>query len=541
MLQKMINSRMLSISHTASFCVSLVVYLFLTASSAQSEQPSQNRANEIPAAAIAIEQAFIQTIEGAESSVVSIARYKEQRFQPQRDPFRKFGGGIRRNQFQPRDTNNPANPDFVPNEFGTGIIIAPRGMGGKQFILTNYHVVRGGPPAGERSSKSEFKLYVRLSNRLGFYPSIIAADPRSDLALLNIDYKALRLKPSDLKPIPLGDATGIRKGKLVLALGNPYAIGRDGSASASWGIISNIARRPAPIGPLRDTGSLKKETLHHYGTLLQVDTRLNLGTSGGALLNLKGELIGITTSLAALEGYEKSVGYAVPIDVAARRIIETLAKGQEVEYGFLGVGLSRDTFPANYSRATARNQQRQGARITDVIADSPASLGGLVPGDIVLKINGTETRDRYDLMLKIGNLAPETTASLTIWRPGSLFQSTSTLSVTLAKWPVQDDQGIIASSPRYQEWRGLTIDYPTGRSKYLPNSFQRFHRAVLITKVQPQSGSELAKLQPGEYISHVNQTPVKTPAEFHAAVEKQGSGTVTLQVIGRDEPVQIPN
>ena len=179
---------------------------------------------------------------------------------------------------------------------------------------------------------------------------------------------------------------------------------------------------------------MKKETLHHYGTLLQVDTRLNLGTSGGALLNLKGELIGITTSLAALEGYEKSVGYAVPINAAAHRIIETLAKGREVEYGFLGVRL-RDSTPADYPEGAQRNQQRRGAQLTDVIADSPAFLGGLAPGDIVMKVNGKETRDRYDLMLEIGNLAPETTASLSIWRPGSRFQSILTISVTLAKWP----------------------------------------------------------------------------------------------------------
>ena len=536
----MIDSRTLPITHVACFGVCFVAWLFLTAPSAIPQQPPRTREHEIPAEAIAIERAFVQTIERAESSVVSIARYKEQRLQPQRDPFNGFGRRFRRNGFQQRDRNDPVHPDFVPNEFGTGIIIAPRGMGGKQFILTNYHVVKGGPPAGERPRKSEFKLYVRLSNRLGFYPSIIAADPRSDLAVLNIDYNALGLKPSDLKPIPLGDATGIRKGKLVLALGNPYAIGRDGSASASWGIISNIARRPAPIGPLRDSESLKKETLHHYGTLLHVDTRLNLGTSGGALLNLKGELIGITTSLAALEGYEKSVGYAVPIDAATRRIIETLAKGHEVGYGFLGVSLE-DALPTNFPNTRQGYQQRSGARIRNVFGDSPASLGGLAPGDIVLKVNGKETRDQYDLMLEIGNLAPESTASLTIWRPGSQFQATSTLSVTLAKWPVRDDQGIIASSPRYPAWRGLSVDYPTGRSKYFPTSPQRFHRAVLITKVQPQSGSELAKLQPGEYISHVNQTPVKTPAEFHAAVEKPGSGTVTLQVIGRDEPVQIPN
>ena len=160
--------------------LTLFVWLVMAPLSTHAQQPQQKRENQLPAAAIAIERAFIQTIEGAESSIVSIARYKEQKLQPQRDPFGRLGRGFRKNRFPQRDFNDPAGPDFVPNEFGTGIIIAPRGMGGKQYILTNYHVVKGGPTAGGGHPKSEFKLYVRWSNRLGFYPAIIAADPRSD-------------------------------------------------------------------------------------------------------------------------------------------------------------------------------------------------------------------------------------------------------------------------------------------------------------------------------------------------------------------------
>lgn len=501
-------------------------------------QPAEEAANaDGLGAALAIEQAFVSIIEKAEASVVSIARFQEPKIQPIRDPFNRRGF---QNQAPQRPINDPTSPEFVPSEFGSGIIVTPDAKNGRSFILTNYHVVRGGPLAGANPIKSEYKLYVRLSNRLGYFASIIAADPRSDLALLDINYKAMQLKPTDLKPIPFGDAANIRKGKLVLALGNPYAIGRDGSASVSWGMVSNISRRPAPIGQEGDAESKKKETLHHYGTLLHVDTRLNLGTSGGALLNLQGKLIGITTALAALDGYEKSVGYAIPIDASTRRIIETLAKGREVEYGFLGVQLG-DSRADEFRNFPPQIQQRSGARINDVTAESPAHLGGLRASDIVLKVNNEPVLDRYDLMLKVGSLPPESKVDLTVWQPGTRFDKSSILTITLGKWPVRDVEGIVATNPRYQPWRGMQVDYSTGRSKYLQYFYRRFPQGVLITRVESQSQADSAKLQAGEYISHVNQTPVKTPAEFYDAVRTTGAKTVSLRIIGRDTAVDLPN
>src|SRR5262249_52780164 len=153
------------------------------------------------------------------------------------------------------------------------------------------------------------KVYVRVpvkGGSAGSYADIHAADPRSDLAVLR-----LIQPPERLTAVTFGDGGKVRKGDWVIALANPYAAGfRDGSPSAPWGIVSNLRRR-AP-GGYRETDATK--TLHHYGTLIQTDARLNLGCSGGALLNLDGELIGLTTSLAALTGGEGAGGYAVPMD-----------------------------------------------------------------------------------------------------------------------------------------------------------------------------------------------------------------------------------
>src|SRR5262249_44195655 len=161
------------------------------------------------------------------------------------------------------------------------------------LVLTNAHVVQ-----------KATKIFVRLPGGRGSWANIHASDPRSDLAVLQ-----LIRPPEGLKAIRIGDGSKLRKGSFILSLANPCAAGRrDGSASASWGIVSNIRRRAAGMTTDVDRARL---TLHHLGTLMQTDVRLHVGCSGGALLNLDGELVGITTSLAALSGGETPGGFAV--------------------------------------------------------------------------------------------------------------------------------------------------------------------------------------------------------------------------------------
>ena len=187
------------------------------------------------AAAAALERVFVDVIHRVESSVVSVARIRPSANISQFNPF----------DIEPKgrsDSDKPDSPDFVPNEFGTGIVVAPIPGSNERFILTNYHVVHGGPPVAGNSKPGESQIYVRFGDHHGYQARIIAADPRSDLAVLAIDYAALAMKPQEIKPIPLRtEEAPLRKGQLVLSLGNPYAIARDGSASVSWGMIANIS------------------------------------------------------------------------------------------------------------------------------------------------------------------------------------------------------------------------------------------------------------------------------------------------------------
>jgi serine protease Do len=483
--------------------------------------PDVARSDDLQGLAVAasLERTFIDVIHRVEPSVVSIARVRAS----------SGLGHFSALEIDPEnrpDSDRPENPDFVPNEFGAGVVIVPPGNSGQRFILTNYHVVHGGPSAKGGDSQ----LYVRFSDRRGYYAQIVAADPRSDLAVLTIDYTALGLKPADLKPVTLRSETSpLEKGQLVLGLGNPYAIARDGSATASWGMLSNIARRPAPVRQ-REYGLPQSASVHQFGTLLQVDTRMELGTSGGALVNLRGELIGLTTSLAALEGYERSVGFAIPIDEFTRRVIDTLCRGEEVEYGFLGLTL-KTLLPDQLRRRYGLSfKQASTVEVNTTIPNSPASIAKVRPEDLILELEGHPLLDQFDLMRYVALYGPEATVRLKIWRPSESGELT--LAAKLGKWPVMEDDTIIATSRRYPAWRGLTVDYPTGRFKYIGYPFQ-FRDAVVVVAVGARSPGQAAGIAEGDFITSVNSIPVRTPSEFQDAV-RAAEGSVTLELADHD-------
>jgi len=459
-------------------------------------------------AALAIEQTFADVIEQAESGVVSIARRDTKADTEPRAWIRPLG---RRGAPESIELRN------VPEFFGTGVVIARSPNDSKRYVLTNDHVLRGGrpnapQPDSELSANLLFDIY--LSNHRRARGRVIAADPRSDLAVLELDLTAAGIPAAEVTPLKLGDGSQIRKGQLVLAMGNPYAIARDGSASASWGIVSNISRRPASD----DEGDTNPAsgTIHQYGTLLHVDARLDLGMSGGALLNLEGELVGLTTSLAALRGYEKSVGFAIPINAAMRRIINDLLNGLEVEYGFLGVQ------PGDATRQDMRLQRAprefvSAARTEFVAWDSPAAQAGLQQDDLVLSISDAPIRSAADLMREIGLREPDTVAQMLVWRRSE--RRKLMLHVRLGKWPVQDDSQIIATAERHPSWRGMRVDYPTARRRLQTSDImEKYHRAVLVTAVEAGSPAAEAGVRVGDFVTHVSDVPVETPGEFQAAI-----------------------
>lgn len=482
------------------------------------QEPSRPSEINGLAAVAAIESAMVDAISEAEQSVVSIARVEPSAFEDR--PVLPFN--------RP-DRNNPDSTDFIPVDFGSGVVIGVEGLAINQvrgLVLTNLHVVRGGTRVrSEPNYQETCRIHVRLPNRRVCEGKIYAADPRSDLAVIMIE--ARDLKSSDLKPIRFADGAKLRKGALVIGLGNPYAAARDGSASASWGIVSNVRRRPAHTRDRTDSDVQTRETLHDLGDLIQVDTRLNLGTSGGALVNFRGELVGLTTSLAALAGYEKSAGYAVPMESATLRIIQSLKEGKEAEYGFLGVVFgNNDPFA---SRPISPNVP-EGVQVIAVLPGGPAARAGVMPHDLILNVNGERVFTREDLTREINKLAPESPARISVWRSTGLGVSNTTLLVNLAKWGAVDEDEIIFTNYRYPPWRGLVIDYSTARLKH-NGEFERrdFPQGVLISRLLPPLDTNPHDLVEGNRIVQVNQQTVDTPNEFLNVV-RDLKGDVTLHL-----------
>jgi serine protease Do len=501
-------------------CV-VTAILFLAAKSSPGQPPSSPW--DSAAVLSAVEEQLEKAIAAAEQSVVALGIQTQE------------AAALRVDGFSIEITQRPLDehsPEFLPTEFGSGLLITAKESDDRtaeRLVLTMYHLVRGGPVVG-KEGPSDRRLRVRLPGRQICDAKILAADPRSDLAVLKLDLTGTKLATEDLKPIKLAEPATLRKGQFVIALGNPYAIARDGSASASWGIISNVSRFPAPAESSRPGGqpARREISIHNLGTLLHIDTRLNLGGSGGALLNLRGECIGLTTSRAALEGYEKSVGYAIPFDENLRRVVDSLSQGFEVEYGFLGLQPD-DCLLAPLRNLPPRITQPTAARVLMVFSDSPAANAGLQRDDIILAVNRRTVFSKLDLLREIGLLGPGVFAELTVWRESDRRQLK--LKANLGKWPLADDESIIATRQRYSDWRGLRVDYPTARAKYMNWPEQRYPAAVVVTFVAPNSSAANIELQEGDFITHVEEQPVRTPDEFHAAVKRFDKPIVALRTL----------
>jgi S1-C subfamily serine protease len=461
------------------------------------------------AIAAALDEALQAVIKEAEPSVVCILVSRSPRFAefgqgPSEDTPGLLGGfDYRKIRYLNalREVKGPRRelaerlaldyPDNVPESYGSGVVIDAD----KRLILTNYHVVRGAT-----------KVYVRVPGGKGSYANILAADHRSDLAVLDLIDKIR------LKEIRLADGRRpINKGQQVVLIANPYAAGfRDGSPSASWGTVSNVRRRVPSKNP-REYDFAK--TLHHYGTLLQVDARINLGSSGGALVNLDGELIGLTTALAALTGVDRPGGYAVPLDDGFQHIIDVLKKGREANYGFLGV-------------LPARGAGGPGIVLGGVSDGSPAWKAGLRAGDTIVAINGHPTRTSDQLFLALGmHLTGEKVKVKFQRATGAVVQDYET-EVTLGKFFVE---GKIIARNR-PTFRGLRVDYTTLLVQGRFITREDIPRGVMVAYIQSNTPAANAPLKVGDVIFRVNNQRVNSPDEFYRALQGvRGSVELTLE------------
>ncbi len=438
----------------------------------------------------ALETAVADAIEQAQPSVVAINRIKSQDGETTAIRGRLDLRGARANMAMVGANDaDPLSRDYIAFDYGSGVVIGDEGQ-----ILTNYHLVEG---AG--------RLIVRASEVDPFDAEIIAADPRSDLAVIapvlpQVDEQGRPL----LRPLAIGDASTLRQGSFLVALGNPFNVARDGQASASFGILANRARSLIiPPSPDQFQAPATPQ-LQHLATLFQLDSKLNLGMSGGAVVNLRGELVAITTASANAVGYDPRAGYAVPMDALGRRIAETLKEGKEVEYGFLGIRLTGGT-----------------NLVTDVQPGTPAGEGGLVVNDVIIEVNGLPVQDFDSLILAVNAAPVGEPVELRVFREGREVEKT----VILSKFPIED--GEIIATNRPAPWRGLRVDYS---SVVAPGQLDAMARGgVGVIEVLSGTPAEAANIRVGSIISTVEGQRVRTPKEFREAVAEHEGEPVKLQ------------
>ncbi len=269
---------------------------------------------------------------------------------------------------------------------GSGVIIHAR----HGHILTNYHVLEGAE-----------RITVTLNDGRRFVAKMIGSDPKADLAIIAI-------KADRLVAVRFGDSDRLKVGDFVVAIGNPYGIGQ----SVTSGIISALHRNPG-IG--------------EYENFIQTDASINLGNSGGALINLRGDLIGINTAiLGGQSGGNIGIGFAIPVNTAAG-IIDQIVRFGQVERGLLGIEVS-DVDPQIATNSSL--PANTGALVERVFPTSSAERAGLQAGDIILRLNDSEIKAASDVKSLIGSIRAGTLLNIVYLRSGTTYTAQARIGQT---------------------------------------------------------------------------------------------------------------
>jgi serine protease Do len=416
-------------------------------------------------------------------SVVNISSSKivhggeESAEQQPMDPFfRQFFGGGQGGHFNvPKDRREKA--------LGSGVIVSPEG-----YILTNNHVVDGATD-----------VRVTLSDKREFQARIVGTDSKTDVAILKIDAEKLI-------PITIGDSSKVEVGDVALAIGDPFGVGQ----TVTKGIISATGR-----------GNLGIED---YEDFLQTDAPIYPGNSGGALVNDRGELVGINTAIITHgSGGSQGIGFAVPVNLA-RNVMGQILKNGQVTRAYLGI-LPQDVTPT-MAKAFGEKDAK-GVVVGDVTPSSPAQEAGLQRGDIIQEMNGKPVDDSNQLRMTISMMEPGTTIKLKLVRNGSPRE----LSVKLAEMPTETAKAKSGEEGVEKALDGVDVSNMNpeiAEQLNLPAST----KGVVVTDVDPSSKLADAGLQKGDVIQEVNHQQVKNVSEFQSAVRK--SGTDPLLLVNRE-------
>jgi serine protease Do len=436
------------------------------------------------------------------------------------DPFEEFfqqffngpGGGegpaVPPSQSQPRSRRRARPPELKMEGVGSGVIIDPDGL-----ILTNDHVVRD-------ADLIKVTVYDPKGGKKEYTGKVVGKDARTDIAVVRIN------AGHKLPHAALGDSDKVKVGDWAIAIGSPFNLAQTVTA----GIIS------------ADHQSLPIEG-REYRNLIQTDAAINRGNSGGPLLNIHGEIVGINTAIYAPTGVFAGIGFAVPIN-QAKAILEDLVHKGHVVRGWLGVELAREITPAMVKSFGLPDTK--GALVNDVMKGSPAEKAGLKRGDVVRMFNGKPVDSSDDLQAQVAQSTPNKSVPVELIRN----KEKTFINLKLGERPESADTGEGGQEPRNapgkkeqkaaeQEWLGARV---TNITSEIMETYQIPKEAVgvVATEIKPGSDADEIGLVPGDVIRGINQTPTPDVATFRkvSGSVKLSQGVV-LDVLRQGHPIYL--
>ena len=371
--------------------------------------------------------------------------------------------------------------EYKTNALGSGVIVDAR----NGYIITNNHVV-----------EDMDNIKVKLFDKREYKAEIMGTDPKSDLAILKIE-------ADNLRQLKLGDSDKLRVGEWVMAVGSPFS--ENLSHTVTTGIVSAMGRSNIIRG-------------QSYEDFIQTDAAINPGNSGGALLNMKGELIGINTAIAT-GGYEKSnrgVGFAIPSNMTERIMSDLIDKGY-VTRSWLGVYIQ--PLDADAAKALEMNS-RDGALVTQVVGESPAELGGVQEGDVIIRFDNKNITDPSNLRNIVSLMPPGSKSDVVVFRNGSK----KNLSVVLQE--LKDGKQVaVKSNSSNESVLGLELK-EINRDLMEKYNIDEDDGKIVVVSVDVNSEAADKGLVEGDVIKRVGTQQVNSLKEFkkkEKASRKRGS------------------
>ena len=403
------------------------------------------------------------------------------------DEFMERFFGNRDNPSQ-RDDENEAGDEDEQDErtmrsAGSGVII----NAGKGYVLTNFHVI----------DKAD-KITITLTDRRTAEAEVVGTDPKTDIALLKIDLP-------DLVDVNLANSDRVKVGDYVIAIGNAFGIGQ----TVTTGIVSALGR--------------SSSTQDEYQNFIQTDAAINKGNSGGALINSKGELVGINSRILSRSGGSNGIGFAIPSNMISG-VMDQLIDYGEVRRGRIGVGI-QDISPV--LQEAMNLPSRDGALIRQVDADSPAEKAGLEVGDVIVKFNGAEILDSDDIRNAVGAIERGKRAKISYIRNGKVH----TTKISIEKAP-DEEEAILEDSDNDNDTTPSSFEALGGATfMNIPEDMEPRggDEGVVISKIRRSSDAFEAGLRKGDIIRSVNNADIDDLPSFEAQIAKK-KGAIFLSV-----------